>query len=106
MARKKTPHDDNRISLREELWPGSCDEIWDITDAELKGFATVPRLMPLVLHLIRILVEKNGGDPSSVYFELWCRDFGQGLVQISDEQECAYFSGYSSTRALRTWRNH
>jgi hypothetical protein len=71
------------------------------------GFATLPRLMPLVLHLIKHLAggEKTG-DPSPVYLELWCRDFGQGLVSITDEQECAYGSGYSSSRALRTWRGH
>jgi hypothetical protein len=63
--------------------------------------------MPWILHLIKILCngEKNG-DPSPAYLELWCRDFGQGIISIADEQECAYASGYSSSRALRTWRGH
>ena len=33
-----------------------------------KGFATIPRLLPLVLHLIKIL--NNKGNPSLAYLEL------------------------------------
>ncbi len=72
----------------------------------VKGFATVPRLLPWILHLIKMLAGERKGDPSPVYLELWCRDFGQGIITIGDEQECAYASGYASTRALRTWREH
>jgi hypothetical protein len=31
---------------------------------------------------------------------------GQGIISITDEAQCAYASGYSSSRALRTWRAH
>jgi hypothetical protein len=106
MPRKQNAHDEKRTMLRNQFWPGSATEIWDFKDPDTKGFATIPRLTPLILHLIRILVAKRSGDPSSVLLELWCRDFGQGIVRIADEQECAYSSGYSSNRALRTWRGH
>ena len=97
--------DKKRIQLRDQLWPGSSQWIWDFSDKEkVKGFATVPRLLPWVMHLIKHL--STGGDPSSAYLELWCRDFGQSIIEITDEQECAYAAGYASTRAVRTWREH
>ena len=64
-----------------------------------------PRLLPWIMVLIRHLAGK-GKDPTGIYWELWCRDMGQGIIQINDEQECAYASGYTSSRALRTWREH
>lgn len=104
--RNKTKADQKREDRRNELWPGSAGWIWDVFDEESTvGFATISRLMPWITVLIRHLSGK-GKDPSSIYWELWCRDMGQGFIQISDEQECAYASGYSSSRALRTWREH
>lgn len=44
-------------------------------------------------------------DPSRVYFELWCRTFDQGFVQIGSEEEHALASGYIIIqRGVRTWR--
>ncbi len=106
--RRPNKADRKRRELRDQLWPGSAGWIWDINDTEgVVGFATMSRLTPWVLHLIKIL--SNGdktGDPGSALLELWCRDFGQGIISIKDEAECAYASGYSSNRALRTWRGH
>jgi hypothetical protein len=105
--RRVNSADRKRRELRDQLWPGSADWIWDLNDTKNVGFATVPRLLPWILHLIKILVDgEKTGDPSPAYFELWCRDFGQGIISISDEEKCAYASGYSSTRARRTWRGH
>lgn len=106
--RKVNKADLKRTQLRNQLWPGSEEWIWDFSDKEkVIGFATVPRLLPLVIHLIQQLVSgEKGGDPTPVYLELWCRDFGQGYVSVTDEAECAYASGYASRRAVRTWRGH
>lgn len=100
--------DRKRTTLREQLWPGSSALIWDVSDKDkVKGFATVSRLMPWVLQLIRDLANREkGGDPCLTYLELWCRDFGQGIISITDEQESAYAAGYTGNRALRTWRSH
>jgi hypothetical protein len=99
--------DRRRRDLRDQLWPGSSAWIWDINDKKVVGFATVPRLMPWILHLIKILTNgEKSGDPSPAYLELWCRDFGQGIITIADEMECAYASGYRSTSAMRTWHGH
>jgi hypothetical protein len=104
--RNKNNADRKREGQRNELWPGSAAWIWDPYDEEnTVGFATVSRLMPWILVLIRHLAGR-GKDPSGIYWELWCRDMGQGIIQINDEQECAYASGYTSSRALRTWREH
>jgi hypothetical protein len=104
--RNKNKKDQKREEQRNELWPGSAEWIWDLFDEESTvGFATIPRLMPWIMVLIRHLAGR-GKDPTSVYWELWCRDMGQGIIQINDEQECAYASGYVSSRALRTWKDH
>src|SRR5262249_17789560 len=61
--------DRRRQQLRDQLWPGSADWIWDINNKEaVVGFATVPRLLPLIMCLIRHLAGgKKSGDPSQVY---------------------------------------
>lgn len=104
--RNKNKADQRRENQRNDLWPGSAEWIWDIHDEEnTVGFATVSRLLPWITVLIRHLAGK-GKDPSGIYWELWCRDMGQGIIQINDESECAFASGYTSQRALRTWREH
>jgi hypothetical protein len=105
MARRRhNQADRKREVLRDNLWPGSGQWIWDPSDVETIGFATVPRLLPLILHLLKELSGGRAGDPSSVYLELWCRDFGQGIITVSDEQEFAFAAGYDGNRAVRTWR--
>jgi hypothetical protein len=104
--RKKNTADRKREVARNELWPGSAACIWDPTDTESTiGFATMPRLMPWIMVLIRELAGK-GINPTGAYLELWCRDWGQGIISITDEQEHAYASGYRGQRGLRTWREH
>lgn len=105
MARKSNNADDRRTKLRERLWPGSQVAIWTVADEQVVGFATIPRLMPWILKLIGDLSPK-GGNPADVYLELWCRDFGQSIIKIEDEQECAFAAGYDSNRAVRTWKSH
>jgi hypothetical protein len=91
-----------RERLRDTLWPGSDAWVWE--RSENKGFGTIPRLLPLVLHLMKRLAGK--GDPTSVYLDLWARVYDEGLVSIVDEEQCAYSAGYTGTRAVRTWREH
>lgn len=99
MATAKKPRispADKRTNLREALWPGSGQEIWSrhIND----GFTTIPRLLPLVMTLIKNLGQK--GDSSSVYFDLWSRGFDEGILSNLDPLSCAFSSGYSGTRAV------
>ncbi len=90
---------ERRIDLRDKLWPGSGDRVWCRKTND--GFATIPRLLPLVMHLIARLSKK--GDPTATYMEIWARSFDEGVVTYSDEAAAAYASGYSGARAVRTW---
>jgi hypothetical protein len=103
--RKTNNQDLKRTAARDELWPGSAGWFWDPGHNDVKGFATMSRLMPWILLLIRDLAGK-GINPSGAYLDLWCRDFGQGLVEIKDEEECAFAAGYRGQRGVRTWREH
>jgi len=102
--RKQNDADRRRENLRNTLWPRSEGWIWTINDEAVVGFATISRLTPWICALIRDLSGGRAGDPASVYLELWCKDWGQGIISIQDEQECAFASGYSGTRAVRTWK--
>jgi hypothetical protein len=89
-----------REELRESLWPGSSGWIWDRRTND--GYISIPRILPLVMLLIRQLCQKE--DPSPVYLDLWARNWDEGIVTISDEEDCAYNAGYTSKRAVRSWR--
>jgi hypothetical protein len=93
-----------RMQLRDSLWPDAAEVTWHRKTND--GFATIPRVLPLVLHLIAILSKKGdgNGNPSSVYLELWAQAPDEMIVTIRDEAMCAYAAGYSGTRAERTWR--
>jgi hypothetical protein len=89
-----------RLKLRGELFKGSSeDDIW--IRANFIGFTSVPRTMPLVLRIIDGLDAKKA---ARVYFDLWCRAFDDFFIDVRDEHECAYSSGYSGQRAIRSWR--
>lgn len=98
--RKRKKLAERRVELRDELFPGAAQEVWHRLEND--GFSTVPRLLPLISSLVNDLSKE--GDPSSVYWDLWCRVFDEGFVIIESEEECAYSSGYRGTRAIRTWR--
>jgi hypothetical protein len=60
-----------------------------------------------LLHIIKHLASgSKSADPSPAYVDLWMRSFDEGIISISDEEQCAFASGYSSSRALRTWSEH
>jgi hypothetical protein len=43
-------------------------------------------------------------DPSRVYLALLARHVDSGIVEIVNEAELAYESGYTGQRAVRTWQ--
>jgi hypothetical protein len=105
MLKRRKPPGEKREELREELWPGSSEWIWSRQTAA--GFVTVPRLLPWILVLIKhVSAGSKSADPSPAYVELWMRSYDEGLITITDEEQCAFASGYSSARALRTWIEH
>ncbi len=97
-----TKRADRRIKLRETFWKGSEHLFWNRKAND--GYSTIPRLLSLVAALIK---EKAEDDPSRVYYDLWCRVWGdEGIVTDIDEDDFAYSSGYTGTRAKRTWTKH
>jgi hypothetical protein len=96
-----TKADLRRLNLREELWPGSAPLV---AKPDEKGWWRAPRTLPLILSLTRDRRITENLDCSSVYLELLSRDFGQGFVEIFDEDEHAFCAGYFGNRALRSWR--
>jgi hypothetical protein len=95
-----TRADLKRLLLRDELWP----EAAALIAPDQKGWWRAPRTLPLILSLTRDKRITGKLDCSAVYLELHSRDFGQGLVEILDEDEHAFCAGYFGNRALRSWR--
>lgn len=89
-----------RREFRDALWPDANTIAYD-RHVE-KGFATIPRTLPIVATLVKELTARI--DASRVYLDLWGRAFDDGLVEIDDEFEFAYACGYNfPSRARRTW---
>ena len=89
-----------RLIQRDQLFPDSEGKVWSVARV---GYNPIPRILPLLSHLFE---GKEEGNPTRVYFELWCRAYDVGFAEIRSEEEAAYASGYTGQRAVRTWRNH
>ena len=88
------------IEARAKLWPDiSSERLWDRKKRE--GFATVPRLMPLLMAIMDSLSEK-GFPVSSTYFEMWCRLFDEQYLTLNRPEEMAFHAGFTGQHALRT----
>ena len=100
--------DQKQRALRDELWPDAATWIWDRTDkTNVKGYATIPRLLPLIMILIDHLSAKGEGDARLAYLELWGRARDNQIVSITDEEDIAFASNCTNQkRAVRTWKDH
>ena len=78
----------------------SKESIWQL--GNLKGFTQVPRVFPKILQIMNTLSDKNNpvGD---VYLSLWCRDWSDGFVEVSNANELASECGYVGSRGKTTW---
>lgn len=101
VSKTPTKTDTRRRKIRDERWVGAVKYLWH--RAEEPGFVTIPRTLPLIGTLIKVLVPKT--DASRVYIDLWGRVFDQGLVEINDEMQFAMSAGYpEGSRNVRTWQ--
>lgn len=93
-----------RLEERERIF-GDCGQlVWDYKHA--KGYAPVPRILPLILRLLTKDGGKAKGNPGRVYHDLWSRSFDAGFLKLDDEDSAAYSAGYDGERGTRTWRDH
>jgi hypothetical protein len=90
-----------RAALRDAIWPGAEEFKWP--PAEEGGWARFPR--PIAL-LLRVLAHYSRGvDLGNTYVELLGRTPEEGIVEITNEMEHAYLSGFGPTqRGARSWR--
>ena len=89
-----------REELRNSYWRNAIP--WTGKDA--KGWFPAPRTLPLVLLLLRSKRLSGRKDPSRVYLALLARHVDSGIVEVVNEAELAYESGYTGQRAIRTWQ--
>jgi hypothetical protein len=89
-----------QLAQREALWPGSAPWLWN--RSAHKGFATIPKTMPLIL---RIMDDLSNGKPlSSTYLALWCDTWDNSMVNLAKAHEMAHAAGFTGQRAVYTWR--
>ena len=92
--RQPTRAQQRRRLLRDQMWPGAEELIWHRKAED--GFVTVPRTVPLIGTLIRLLTKDL--DASRPYLDLWARVFDEGVVEVLDEEELAASCGYPTPR--------
>jgi hypothetical protein len=88
-----------QLDQREALWPDAKPHLWHRTVH--KGFATIPKTMPLVLQIMDEL--SKGKRLSETYLGLWCSTWDNSFVTISKPQEMAHAAGFGGQRAEYTW---
>ena len=88
-----------QLAQRELLWPGS--DLWLWNRKANKGFATIPKTMPIILQIMDDL--SNGKPLSSTYLGLWCATWDNSMINISKPDEMAHAAGFTGQRAGYTW---
>lgn len=88
-----------QLAQREAMWPGAEPFLWH--RKANKGFATIPKTMPIVLQIMDDL--SNGKPLSSTYLGLWCGTWDNSMVNIPRPQEMAHAAGFNGQRAVYTW---
>lgn len=91
-----------RERIRDKLWPNASERVF--VSKRSKGFAQIPRVVPLVARLINEIGGSENAGP--LYQVLWSQDWGQGIVEVRSSKALLYLAGYSGagSRADRTWR--
>lgn len=88
-----------QLAQRDLLWPEAKLCLWD--RLANKGFATIPKTMPIVLQVMDDL--SNGKPVSSTYLGLWCDTWDNSMVNITKPQDMAHAAGFTGQRATYTW---
>lgn len=94
--------DGKRLALRNNFWPQVSDEVLWLRKGRV-GFTTIPRTMSLIGRIMDQLSGK-GTPVFGTYLALWCRVFDEAFVEVRNDKELAFESGFSGGRGEATWR--
>ncbi|WP_208430512.1 hypothetical protein [Methyloceanibacter sp. wino2] len=89
-----------QLALRDQLWPQAESVIWN--RKANKGFATIPKTMPMILRIMDEL--GNGTRLSETYMTLWCSTWDNSFASLAKQRDLAVAAGFSGSRAEYTWR--
>jgi hypothetical protein len=100
MTSRSKKVENRKIELRKKLMPWVTDDmIWKQAEG---GWRSLPRTLP---YFFEIMDEMSSGHPlSKTYFALWCRSFAEMFLEIKNETEMAFESGFHKERAIYVWR--
>lgn len=92
-----------RLALRDQLFQDAAAEVFDPSDRATKGYAQVPRVVPIVARLINDSDGPENAGP--LYQVLWAQDWGQGILEVRSYRQLLYEAGYNAkgNRVERTW---
>ena len=101
---------EDTIALRKHHWPDIGDDmLWLLSDRNKKGFAQIPRPLPIFMNMIGDAskhVSPKAVPAGRSYLVLWCRVFSEALVKVENEMMAASEAGYIGERSVSTWREH
>lgn len=99
-----TKSDLRRIEIRNRVFGDEAEKrIWQGA-GESRGYCCMPRVLPILLQLAGLKALFHNKNAAQVYVELLSRDWGQGIVEVQDEEAHAFRAGYDGPRGLRSWR--
>lgn len=102
VTKKVRSADAKRMAIRDMYWPDVTKEaLWLRKDRV--GFTTIPRTMSMIGRIMDQLSGK-GFPLFGTYLALWCRVYDEAFVEIRNDRELAFESGFSGPRGEVTWR--
>lgn len=88
-----------QLAQRELLWPQAEQHLWN--RKAYKGFATIPKTMPILLQAMDEL--SNGKPLSQTYLGLWCETWDNSMLSAAKKSELAFGAGFRGQRAEYSW---
>lgn len=89
--------------LRRIIWPGLREEVWSM-GGDARNFCA-PRTLPLLFRILDSKRLRGDKDVSRTFLDLISRHRGEGIVEIENERDHAYASGFDGNeRGVKSWR--
>lgn len=102
LNKKVRSAEQKRLQLRDNFWPEvTKEELW-LRKGSV-GFTTIPRTMSLIGRIMDQISGK-GFPLFGTYLALWCRVYDEAFVEVRNDREMAFESGFSGGRGEVTWR--